>query len=224
VPRNVRETTHVPLGTYQGLRFGLVLHPQFPPEVYLQGAITRRSESLRDHQGPRAVLNAVERLAGTYGAECARLQEDLSIADAQLRDHRAHLGKPFVHDVYLSELANLRDQLKIGLSAAAQAQGDKAGPSVSELAERIKALKAAHSIEATPHRLQQKHISAEESVTARIRRRTEAIPSAHPIESDAASSPETVLPAESAQDSSSKPKMTFQDRIAMDQQPKDRER
>src|SRR5262249_20541879 len=28
--RNVRDTTRVPIGTYRGLRFGLVLHPQFP--------------------------------------------------------------------------------------------------------------------------------------------------------------------------------------------------
>ena len=59
-------------------------------------------------------------------------------------------------------------------------QSDEAGPSVSELAEKIKALKAAHSIEATPQRVRQKHSSAEEPVTARIRRRTEAIP--HPIQ------------------------------------------
>src|SRR5207244_13058614 len=61
LPRNVRDTTRVPIGIYRGLRFGLVLHPQFPPDVYLEGAITRQSGSLRDHQGPRAVLNAVDR-------------------------------------------------------------------------------------------------------------------------------------------------------------------
>ena len=36
---NVRDTTRVPIGIYRGLRFGLVLHPQFPPDVYLEGAI-----------------------------------------------------------------------------------------------------------------------------------------------------------------------------------------
>src|SRR6266851_5014664 len=43
LPRNVRDTTRVPIGIYRGLRFGLILHPQFPPDVYLEGAITRES-------------------------------------------------------------------------------------------------------------------------------------------------------------------------------------
>ncbi|MBV9124676.1 MAG: hypothetical protein JO112_15070, partial [Planctomycetes bacterium] len=42
---------------------------------------------------------------------------------------------------------------------------------VPQLAEQIKALKAAHSIEATPERTRQHRASAEEPVTARIRRR-----------------------------------------------------
>ena len=140
----------------------------------------------------------------------------------------------------------MRDQLKAGLSAAAHESGDEAGPSVYELAERIKTLKAAHSIEATPQRVRQKHSSAEEPVTARIRRRTEALPASVPaIEHDAVESPTvTPLPPESTaqaipedltppgipsdhpattQDSSTKPKMTFQERIAMQRRWKERE-
>ncbi|MBC7818142.1 MAG: DEAD/DEAH box helicase family protein, partial [Planctomycetaceae bacterium] len=41
LPKNVREATRVPLGTYRGLRFGVVLHSQFLPEVYLEGSSTR---------------------------------------------------------------------------------------------------------------------------------------------------------------------------------------
>ncbi len=55
---------------------------------------------------------------------CVRVRQDLSIAESQLRDYQARLGKPFLHDVYLSELTSLRDQLKAGLSATAQMQGD----------------------------------------------------------------------------------------------------
>ena len=128
----------------------------------------------RDHHGPRAVLNALERLADGYGSECDRVQRDLGIAQSQLRDYQARLGKPFPHDAYLAELTTLRDQLKAGLSGAAQEPGKQEGPSVSELSERIKALKAANTIEATPQRDRQKHSSAEEPITARIRRRTEA--------------------------------------------------
>jgi Helicase conserved C-terminal domain len=224
LPRNIHDTTRVPLGIYHGLRFGLVLHPHFPPDVYLQGAITRQSGSLREHQGPRAILNAVEHLAGSYGPDCDCVRQDLSIAEAQLRDYQARIGKPFLHDAYLSELTCLRDQLKIGLSATAYTHDDEAGPSVAEIAEKIKALKAAHSIEATPQRARQKHSSAEEPVTARIRRRTEANTVAgEEVQKDGEVGEGAAVTPESGENSSSKPPMTFQERIALERQGKDRE-
>ena len=125
LPKNVRETTRIPLGNYRGLRFGIVLHSQFAPEVYLEGATTRLATLSRDHHGPRAVLNALERLAGGYGSECDRVQRDLAIAESQLRDYQARLGKPFPHDAYLAELTTLRDQLKAGLSGTAQEPGKR---------------------------------------------------------------------------------------------------
>ena len=102
--------------------------------------------------------------------------KDLAIAEAQLRDYQARLGKPFTLDAYLAELTTLRDQLKAGLSATAHEPGKEQGPSVSELAERIKAMKAANSVEATPQRVGQKQSTAEEPITARIRRRRQALP------------------------------------------------
>jgi N12 class adenine-specific DNA methylase len=174
LPRNVRETRRAFLGVYRGLRFGLVLHPHFPPDVYLEGAATRQSMLSRDHHGPRAVLNAVERLANAYVSECARVRQDLGIAESQLRDYQERLGKPFSHEAYLSELTTLRDQLKAGLSGIPPEPGTESQPSVSELAERIKGLKAGHTIEATPERLGKGNLSAEEPVTARLRRRHDA--------------------------------------------------
>jgi N12 class adenine-specific DNA methylase len=224
LPRNVRDTTRIPVGIYRGLRFGLVLHPQFPPDVYIEGAITRQSGLSREHQGPRAVLNALERLANAYGSECVRVQQDVSIAEAQLRDYQARLGKPFLHDAYLSELTSLRDQLKAGLSATAQAQGDETGPTVSELAERIKALKVANSIEAMPQRARQKHSSAEEPVTARIRRRQEENPvSGEAVEPDGELGAGAKSPPAATENSAGKPPLTFQERIAMERQRKDSE-
>ena len=173
LPKQVREATRIPLGIYRGLQFGLVLNPQFPPDVYLEGAITRQSGLSREHQGPRAVLNNLERLANAYGSECVRVRQDLTIAESQLRDYQGRLGKPFTHDAYLTELTGLRDKLKAKLSAHVGQQPDKEeGPSTSELAEKIKLLKSANSIEATPHRPRQSHSSAEEPITTRIRRRT----------------------------------------------------
>ena len=54
----------VPLGVYRGLHFGIVLDPYWSPEVYLQGEISRQDTLSRDHHGPQAVLNALDRLAG----------------------------------------------------------------------------------------------------------------------------------------------------------------
>ena len=219
---NVRETTRVPLGIYRGLRFGLVLHPQFPPDVYLEGAITRQATLSRDHHGPRAVLNALERLAGGYGSECDRVRQDLAIAEAQLRDYQARLGKPFPHDAYLAELTSLRDQLKAGLSGAAQSQATKTGPSVSELAEQIKALKAAHTIEAAPQRIQRKESTAEEPVTARIRRRQEAnTESGEEAQLDGDPRAQDTMRPEAREGAARKPPRSFQERIALERQNKD---
>jgi N12 class adenine-specific DNA methylase len=204
LPRNVRDTTRVPVGIYRGLRFGMVLHPQFPPDVYLEGAITRRDTLSREHQGPRAVLNALERLANGYGSDCVRVRQDLSIAESQLRDYQARLGKPFLHEAYLSELTALRDQLKAGLSHNAHQSGNEEGPTASELAEKIKALKAANSIEATPQRVRQKKYTAEEPVTARIRRRTES-------QTDASG-------GQAQEEGPTGKPLTFQERIALERQ------
>jgi N12 class adenine-specific DNA methylase len=173
LPHNVRDTTRVPLGIYRGLHFGLILHPHFPPDVYLEGTATRQSMLSRDHHGPRAILNALERLATGYGSDIARVRQDLAVAESQLRDYRERLGKPFLHDRYLNQLTDLRDQLKARLSADSHEAGEGKGPNVSELADRIKVLKAANTIEAAPQRVERKQAAAEEPITTRIRRRQE---------------------------------------------------
>jgi hypothetical protein len=63
--------------------------------VYLEGAINRQTTLSRDHQGSRAVLNALERIATGYGSEIVRVRQDLVIAESQLRDYRERLGMPF---------------------------------------------------------------------------------------------------------------------------------
>ncbi len=86
------------------------------------------------------------------------------------------------------------------------------------MAGKIKTLKSAQSIEAAPQRARQKHSTAEEPVTARIRRRAAAIPvSAPAVDPHAAAA---AVPPESAENS---PSMTFQERIAIERQRKDDE-
>jgi len=215
LPLAVREPTRIPIGTYRGLSFGVIVHPGFPPDVYLEGAMTRTSSLSKEHQGPRAVLNGLERIATGYAAETVRVLQDLSIAESQLRDYQARLGQPFSHEAYLSELTELRDQLKANLSASANESGEDRGPTTAELAERIKALKAANTIEATPQRSERKQTAAEEPITTRIRRRQESHPSALYTEEQNAA----IEPWQShAEDSPASPSMSFRDRIALERQ------
>ncbi len=176
LPERVWKKERYPLGVYSGLRFGILLDPQFAPEVYLEGATTRYDTLSRDHHGPRAVLNALNRLTGSYARQGASTQQELTIAEGQLRDYQTRLGKPFAHDAYLTQLTSLRDQLKSGLSAPPVQENAEGEPSVADLAEQIKALKAATTIEAAPQRTGKRRSSAEEPVTARIRKRMPAAP------------------------------------------------
>ena len=96
-----------------------MLYPHGAPDAFLEGATTRRAALSRDSHGPRAVLNALDRLAGSYDAQAATARNDLAIAEGQLRDYQARLGQPFTHDAYRAELASLRDELKAALSEAA---------------------------------------------------------------------------------------------------------
>ncbi|MGE3804462.1 MAG: DEAD/DEAH box helicase family protein [Gemmataceae bacterium] len=173
LPKRVPESQRFHLGTYRSLRFGLVLDPHWPPEVYLTGAAIRRDRLSRDHHGPRAILNALDRLAAGYEAELARLRQDLAIAENKLRDYQARLGQSFLHESYLSQLTTVRDRLKACLANASPEPTSEPLPSVSELAEQFKNLKAANTVEAAPDRIGRRTIAAEQSVTAMIRRRRE---------------------------------------------------
>jgi hypothetical protein len=159
-----------------------------------------------------------------YGSECVRARQELSIAESQLRDYQARLGKPFAHEAYLSELTAMRDQLKAALSGGNSDSGEDEGLSAFGLADKIKALKAANTIEATPQRVQQKHSTAEEPVTARIRRRSEAhTASDKTIQSDATGSPTWASPPLELTTLNSPVEFppTFQERIILERQRKD---
>ena len=170
IPDKVPSTCRVPVGIYRGLVFGLMLHPHSAPDVFLEGATTRQAMLSRDAQGPRAVLNALGRLVGSYDAQVATARKDLAIAEGQLRDHRARLGSPFAHDAYLAELTALRDELKAALAEAAPEKPTR--PPAAETARRIQELTASHTVEAAPERVgTRSNQAAEKPVTTRIRQR-----------------------------------------------------
>ena len=74
IPDHVHETRRYPLGVYRGLEFGIVVNPLGAPDAYLEGATTRHTMIARD-AGPRAVLNALDRLADGYEGQIATARE-----------------------------------------------------------------------------------------------------------------------------------------------------
>ena len=148
LPALVYDKRTVALGQYRGLRFGLVQHPQGAPEVYIEGTLTRYAPLSRELHGPRALLNAVERLISTAASERDKAARDLSIAQGQLCDYAARLGTGFAHAAYLEALTGLRHQLEAALSSTAPEGVEAWLPTVGALVERLKALKAAHTLDA----------------------------------------------------------------------------
>jgi len=84
-------------------------------------------------------------------------------------------------------------------------------PSAADLAETIKSLKAANTIEANTERLRKKQSTAEEPVTTLIRRKA-TLATTTVTQSGSASSASTDLQPESSENSPTKP-MTFKDRM-----------
>ncbi len=163
LPRKVQSCRSFSLGTYQGLRFGLILDPHWSPDVFLEGR-TVRKDSLQNFQGPQAVLNALERLGNSYPAACEGYRQELAVAQGQLRDFQARLGLLFRHDAYLNQLTELRDLLKAGLS------GEQDVPDAEDVAQQIKDLRAQHAGTGSVERTERRIVSAETPVTTRILR------------------------------------------------------
>ena len=170
IPDIVPQLRRFPIGRYRGLEYGLVVRPGGGAEVFLNGSIARHAELSKEHRGYRAVLNALERMTGSYAGQIELAMQELTIAERQQRDYRDRLGKPFPHAAYYDALSEARDHLKTGLSQPTGEPG-KGAVHVSELAERIKVLRAANNIEGAPARTSSRRLPGEEPVTARIRRR-----------------------------------------------------
>ena len=115
-------------------------------------------------------LSSLGRMIDSYDDQLGTAKRELAIAQDQLRDLRDRIGRPFAYEAFKSQLTDLRDQLKVGLSE----NPPEGTTPVSELAERIKALREANTVEAAPDRTgTRKAVRAERPVTARIRRKAE---------------------------------------------------
>jgi N12 class adenine-specific DNA methylase len=172
LPGKVLEPTRVELGRYRGLGFGLTLRPGSSPDVFLEGQVMRFTATSGKTPGPRALLNAAERIASGYTQEIAYAEADLQLAETQLADYSQRIGNAFSLESYLNELTTLRNLLKESLSATAAAQGT-AGD-VTATASRIKELIASADSRTASARTESREVSAEEPIAQRVRRRLEA--------------------------------------------------
>lgn len=219
LPKHVDETHKFPLGTYRGLHFGVELFAHgFSPEVYLEGAGKRFASLSRDHHGPRAVLNAVERIANTFESECERERGQLRLAECQLRDYEQRIDTVFEQNGYMKDLTVLRDQLKKTLSNESPSSDSDNVDSAATLAERIKQLRSTQKLESPPVRMSaRREVAGEEPVTSRIRRTCRsdstispvAPPMSTPLAEDAPAQADTAII-----DLSQKPSEGFRKRLA----------
>jgi N12 class adenine-specific DNA methylase len=176
LPERVSEPKKMPVGVYRGLRFGLMLHPQFAPEVYLEGTTHRRASLSKDHQGPRAVLNTLERLVGSYPDRIETADQERAVGEGQLTEYTARLGIPFPHEDYFVQLVELRDRLKHALSSAPGGSDTPDQPSAGQIAGEITALKQSRSVGHDAERTAQPRRSdAAEPITLQLRRRAEQL-------------------------------------------------
>ena len=208
LPRQVGETRTVPLGVYHGLAFGLFLHPLGGLEVYLDGRVQRRTE-LRDQAGPRAVLNAVDRLAGGYAVERERAEQDFTVCQGQMTDFEARLGAVFPHEAYAGLLTDLRDRLRAGLAEKAPESASD-GPSVAELAERIASLRGRHAVEAAPTR-----VGGRIGTPVTPRRRVTNLP--RPLDPEELPPPDTLVPTIAPPPADPIPAAAYRDRAGRPQ-------
>jgi hypothetical protein len=166
LPERVGEPRKLPVGVFRGLRFGLVLHPQFPPEVYLEGQTHRRLSLSKDHQGPRAVLNAAERITHTYQEWAIKAEEERTLCEDQLRDYTARLGAAFPHEAYYAVLTDLRDRLRAALSVTAP------DADAGTIAGDIIALKQSQTVARSPERIgARRPVDAATPISLRVRER-----------------------------------------------------
>ena len=94
----------------------------------------------------------------------------------KLRDFEARLGGTFPHERYIGELSDLRDELKLSLSAKPQEGTGSKTRTPGELSDLIKGLKETHAVEALPAKRPGPAARSERPVTARIWTRVEAAP------------------------------------------------
>jgi hypothetical protein len=90
---------------------------------------------------------------------------------------------------------DLRNQLEAALSSTAQEGAEVSRPTVGALVERIKALQAAHTLDAAPERAASRPTATvAEAITTRIRQREQAETASQPDDKPPLGAPTTPAP------------------------------
>lgn len=106
-------------GTYRGLEFGVHTTAFGGFDVYLRGQYTAHAQlDLRFKRGD-AVLRGLHHLVRDYRIDRDRMQREADRMERQLVAAQEQSTQAFAHDVLLSELTALRDELRIALAPGA---------------------------------------------------------------------------------------------------------
>ena len=181
LPAHVSSLREFPLGEIQGLSFGIALHPYSLPDVFVRGAGVRFAPLSREHQGARAVLNAVHRLVSSLDQQLESTHLELTLARQQLSDYQHRLGSQFEQEECLTQLTDLRDRLKLALARKVE-DGQDPHCVTSELARDIRTmLDSKVGRDATMRPNSNPTVLAEEPVTLQLRRRLDLTQSGSPV-------------------------------------------
>lgn len=176
LPTQVSSPREFKLGEYSGLEFGLIAHPYGPKQLYLKGNETRVNDLSSDRNGPRAILNALQRMVSSYAERIDDTRQRLSVAEQQVKDYQERSGSKFEQEGYATELRSLRDQLRNALSQNENdtPKDEKPVLSASEIASQIEQLRSSqiisHGVEREHGKKQTKAI---EAITTQIHKRKE---------------------------------------------------
>jgi len=114
----------MPLGVFRGLAFAIERHPGGATDVVLTGKTDHATSLAKDSHGPRAVLNALNRICEAMPESITRVESQLTLDEKRLCDFQARIGQAFPHSERLESLTALRDQLRLSLAAPIQ-EGDQ---------------------------------------------------------------------------------------------------
>lgn len=172
LPDSVTDSKSIEIGEYHGLQFGLMLYPHGQRDVYLKGNGLRTASLSRDHAGPRAVLNAISRMADSFTEHIEKTKQDLALAKQQLHDYQSRLGAEFEHEAYCYKLTELRNQLRLALSVNPHESESADAPklTIAEITDQMQQLRSSHTpSEAVRRQSESPEFTAELPVTTRVR-------------------------------------------------------